>query len=69
MIPITDIEDPRLTTLHWTDDRRTADEVVQDFMQAPRRLAAALQAAREQLDEPKQAAFFTRLRELAPDPE
>jgi len=46
VIPITDIEDPRLAP-NWTGDVRSAAEVEKDFLESPKRVAALLQAIRE----------------------
>jgi hypothetical protein len=64
MIPITDIEDPRLVTPSWTTDRRTADEIARDFLEAPRRLAAVTQAIDELVDRETRAYLFRRAREI-----
>jgi hypothetical protein len=64
MIPITDIEDPRLVTPSWTTDRQTADEIARDFLEAPRRLAAVTQAIDELVDIETRAYLFRRAREI-----
>ena len=66
MIPITDIEDPRLNLFgRWTLDTRTMSEVEADVLRAPKRLAALLQAIRENTGEATQAAIFNRAREIS----
>jgi len=65
MIPITDIDDPRLNRLgYWTGDTRTMSEVEADVLRAPKRLAALLQAVRENADEITRDAILNRAREL-----
>jgi hypothetical protein len=64
MIPITDIEDPRLSNPHWTTDRRTADEVARDFLEAPRRLAALTQVIDGLVDRETRDYIFRRAREI-----
>ena len=63
MIPITDIEDPRLAT-HWTEDARSAAEVERAVLEAPRRLAALLQAIRETTMIGDRERIFNRTREI-----
>lgn len=62
MIPITDIEDPRL--MSWTEDARTADEVERSVVEAPVRLAALLQAIRETMMVGERERIFNRTREI-----
>ena len=63
MIPITDIEDPRLIP-HWTGDTRSVAEVEQGFLEAPKRLAALLQAVREFGGGIAADVIFDRAREI-----
>ena len=63
MIPITDIEDPRLIH-NWTGDVRSVAEVEQVFLQSPKRLAALLQAVREFGGGIAADVIFDRAREI-----
>lgn len=65
MIPITDIDDPRLTVAtHWADDVRSPQEVEASVLRAPKRLAALLQAIRETTMIGERERIFNRTREI-----
>jgi len=67
MIPITDIEDPRLN-LRWTEDTHSVADAEAFIVQAPKRVAALLQAMREKLDIVQREAVLSRAREIVNEP-
>lgn len=62
MIPITDPEDPRLN--RWTEDRRSVEDVEADILEAPKRLAALLQAIQEKTMIGDREQIFKRALEI-----
>jgi hypothetical protein len=67
MIPITDIDDPRLSG-HWTGDTRTAKQVEESVLESPKRLAAILQAMREKLMVGEREQVLNRARQILGEP-